>query len=1135
MGFDMSKVECYNCHRRGHYAREFRSPKDTRRNVPVETQRRNVSVETSTSNALLRDKALVDLRKNFKKAEQKRDELRLKLENFQTSLKNLSQLLASQTNDKTRLGYNNQVFTSFMFDCDEMFSSKTDESLPASPIYDRPSIKHAEISIPAVNHKIAIPKPNIHGNSRNSKACFVCKSLTHLIKDCDYNEKKMVQKPIRNNALRQTTQNYARKTNPQPHRHVVPPAVLTKSRQVSLNAARPITTAVSKSQVTRPRLMKHVVNKSLSSPKGPSTIAHTLNLVLFLKKLLLLRLLREYVLFFDFEAINRGYVAFGGNPKGGKITGKGKIRTGKLDFDDVYFVKDLKFNLFSVSQMCDKKNSVLFTDTECLVLSSEFKLPDESHVLLRVPKENIMYNVDLKNIVPSRDLTCLFANVTLDESNLWHRRLGHINFKTMNKLVKGIENQLSLKVKINRSDNGTEFKNQDLNQFCEIKGIKSEFSVARTPQQNGITERNNMTLIENTDDAPFEAKEHEFEVKKPESEVHVSPSISAKTKKHDDKTKREAKGKNHVELSIGVRNLIEEFEDFTNNTTNEVNAASTPVLDVGQNSTNNTNTFSAAGPSNTAVSPTQRESSYMDPFQYPDDPDIPALEDITYSDDEENVVAEADFTNLKIIIPVSHIPTTRVHRDHPEEGINYKVVFASVSRIEAIKLFLAYASFMGFMVYQMDFKSAFLYETIEEEVYVCQPLGFKDPDYLDKVYKVVKALYELHQALRAWYETLANYLLENGFQRGKIDQTLFIKRQKDDILLVYELLHGRTPSIGFMRPFGCLATILNTLDLLGKFDGKVDEGFLVGYSVSSKAFRVFNSRTRIVQETLHIIFLENKPSVTGFEDPNYLDKVYKVVKSLYGLHQAPRVLAVYKFEGNALAWWKAYKQAKGAVEEGVSLYSPDDTETSTEFMQRFLRLAGFLGAAAGIEEEQAKNFQWGLRRSTLNHLMCMSYTDVAQVANAARNYEILHEWDDNDTERPDKRQKSGDRHQPTSQQSSHRNHGQNNDRHRSDRRGGGDNHRSNNNYSGNNNRNSSYGCDQRNRGHQSNRFANFGSQQSRGPSEGYSYPFDDKIRAINALPLDMCEFDIILGIDWLTEHHARIDCRSYRVIFGDIH
>nr|GEW87189.1 zinc finger, CCHC-type, retrotransposon Gag domain protein [Tanacetum cinerariifolium] len=130
-----------------------------------------------------------------------------------------------------------------------------------------------------------------------------------------------------------------------------------------------------------------------------------------------------------------------------------------------------------------------------------------------------------------------------------------------------------------------------------------------------------------------------------------------------------------------------------------------------------------------------------------------------------------------------------------------------------------------------------------------------------------------------------------------------------------------------------------------------------------------------------------------------------------------------------------------------------NTETSTEFMQRFLRLAGFLGAAAGTEEEQAKNFQWGLHKSTLNHLMCIPFTDVAQVANVSRNYEILHEREDDEAEQPDKRQKIGDRHQPTTQQSSHRNHGHNNDRHGSDRRGGSDNHRSrNNNYSGNNNR-----------------------------------------------------------------------------------
>nr|GFB13348.1 hypothetical protein [Tanacetum cinerariifolium] len=190
---------------------------------------------------------------------------------------------------------------------------------------------------------------------------------------------------------------------------------------------------------------------------------------------------------------------------------------------------------------------------------------------------------------------------------------------------------------------------------------------------------------------------------------------------------------------------------------------------------------------------------------------------------------------------------------------------------------------------------------------------------------------------------------------------------------------------------------------------------------------------------------------------SHMEKIFDVV----GCEDAFKTrLAVYKFEGNALAWWKAYKQAKGGdawlsterLKREYHSIRQTNTETSTKFMQCFLRLAGFLGAAAGTAEEQAKNFQWGLRRSTLNHLMCISFTDVAQVANAARNYKILYERDD-DAERLDKRQKSGDRHQPTTQQSSHRNHGHNNNRHGSDKRGGSNNHRSsNNNYSGNNNR-----------------------------------------------------------------------------------
>nr|GEX38985.1 putative ribonuclease H-like domain-containing protein [Tanacetum cinerariifolium] len=123
-------------------------------------------------------------------------------------------------------------------------------------------------------------------------------------------------------------------------------------------------------------------------------------------------------------------------------------------------------------------------------------------------------------------------------------------------------------------------------------------------------------------------------------------------------------------------------------------------------------------------------------------------------------------------------------RHKQEEGIDYDEVFVLVARIEAIRIFLAFTSFMGFIIYQIDVKSAFLYDTIEEEVYVCQPPRFIDPQFLNKVYKVDKALYVLHQAPRAWYETLSTFLLQNGYRRGTIDKILFIKKNKDDIMLV---------------------------------------------------------------------------------------------------------------------------------------------------------------------------------------------------------------------------------------------------------------------------------------------------------------------------------------------------------------
>nr|GEX06325.1 putative ribonuclease H-like domain-containing protein [Tanacetum cinerariifolium] len=319
----------------------------------------------------------------------------------------------------------------------------------------------------------------------------------------------------------------------------------------------------------------------------------------------------------------------------------------------------------------------------------------------------------------------------------------------------------------------------------------------------------------NKDDV-IDGKDHDDDIQKSVSPDILSSSSDAQTKKQGDKTENKDKGKSPVVTILGFRDLNADFEECTNNNSNGVNAASSSVSTAGHNFINNTNDFSAAGPSNTTASLTAANSS----SQYAS----------TSTHDSDDVGAEADINNLESIISVSPIPTTRIHKDHltsqiigdlssttqtrsmaravyknkkdergiviknkarlvaqghtQEEGIDYEEVFAPAVRIEAIRLFLAYASFMGFLVYQMDVKSAFLYDTIEKEVYVCQPPRFKDPENPDKVYKMVKALYGLHQALRAWYETLATYLLENRFQRETIDQTLFIKKQQKDILLV---------------------------------------------------------------------------------------------------------------------------------------------------------------------------------------------------------------------------------------------------------------------------------------------------------------------------------------------------------------
>ncbi|GJU81240.1 putative ribonuclease H-like domain-containing protein [Tanacetum coccineum] len=182
-----------------------------------------------------------------------------------------------------------------------------------------------------------------------------------------------------------------------------------------------------------------------------------------------------------------------------------------------------------------------------------------------------------------------------------------------------------------------------------------------------------------------------------------------------------------------------------------------------------------------------------------------------------------------------------------EEGIDYDEVFAPVARLEAIRIFLAFASYKGLIVYQMDVKSAFLYGKIDEEVYVSQPPGFQDPKSPQKVYKVVKALYGLHQAPRAWYATLSTFLLKNGYRRGTIDKTLFLKKDKHDIILVQvyvdDIIFGSTKK-SWCDEFEALMKSRFQMSSMGELT------FFLGLQVKQKPNGIFISQDKYVDEIL---------------------------------------------------------------------------------------------------------------------------------------------------------------------------------------------------------------------------------------------------------------------------------------------
>ncbi|GKD13561.1 putative ribonuclease H-like domain-containing protein, partial [Tanacetum coccineum] len=416
---------------------------------------------------------------------------------------------------------------------------------------------------------------------------------------------------------------------------------------------------------------------------------------------------------------------------------------------------ELKFNLFSVSQMCDKKNSVLFTESECLILSPSFKLLDESQVILRAPRKDDVYNLDLKNIVPSGGITCLYVNATADESKLWHRRLGHVNFKNINKLVKGHlvrglpskvfvndhtcvackkgkQHKASCKAKLERiirkplellhmdlfgpvsvesinkkrCDNGTEFKNYAMNELCAKKGIKREFSVARTPQQNGSSRNDKgptqeyiLLLLQPhriripVKDVVQDAQEQPSENASPdkdELEMMVTQELAAKA---IDDVSRQAFEKEKRRIASQKKAAQ---ATSTNQLSTDRPSVSTykPFVTTDRSfvSTDRSNTPNVSAAS-TSTGANADESSFVylggkihiDASTLPNvdlhiDPNMLVLEDASDTlpsdgifngayDDDKDVGAEADFNNMDNIIAVSPIPTLKIHKDHPKGQI----------------------------------------------------------------------------------------------------------------------------------------------------------------------------------------------------------------------------------------------------------------------------------------------------------------------------------------------------------------------------------------------------------------------------------------------------------------------------------
>ncbi|GJR46773.1 ribonuclease H-like domain-containing protein [Tanacetum coccineum] len=983
VGFDKKKFECYNCHRKGYFARECKAPRN-QGNRNRDALRRNALVDTSTTNALVVQDGIVHQVQNLSfraeegltnsalmadtsqgsssspSSESEREALnksKLEIIGYQIGLESLeARIVVHKKNevvyeeditflkydvqvkdisikdlknhqisakDKAGLGYDSQMNESEVVH--SVFDNR-ESNVDNSPVNDRfktgkgfhavlppytgnyMPLRH-DLSFAGLddyvykikdtdsdNDSVFRPKSD-QTKPKFTKINFVksdenvksvnkenTHSFNHLIKDCDFHDNKMVEKPVLNNKGRVTDQreirpvwnnaqrvNHQNKlTHPHPKRNFVPTSVATKSGQVPVHAAKqnsprvatsistasPVNTVVPKSKVddalpkTYSYFKAHLPVRRAFNQKSA---AKTNNLNEKVKTARVNNVTTAGPKAVVSAAVGNGENALKSStcwiwrPTRNVIDhnskDNGSYMLKRFDYIDLQgrlnsIIKRLMVDLLHLEEVL--KEVKLLEKTECLILSLDFKLLDESQVLLKIPRQNNMYSFDLKNVVPSGEgkvaqsllFSWVFFLATKDETS-----------GILKTFITGIENQINHKVKIIRCDNRTEFKNNDINQFYGMKGIKREFSDARTPQQNRVaakavsiacyvhnrvlvTKPHNKTLYELLHGRPpsisfmrpFRCPVTilntldplgKFDEKADEG-FFIGYSINSKAFRVFNTRTRKVEENLHTKFLENKPNFIGSGPDWlfdidllTNimnyepvtvgNQTNK-NAEDAVADDIGKKTNeepaNKAELDNLLAQQKECYAKSTNRDSTVSPFvstagqiftnadDLLTDPLMPDLEDtadllntgiFSGAYDDEDKDAKVDLNNLET--------TMNVYRNKKyERGI--------VVRNKARLVSQGYTHEEDIEYDEMDVKSAFLYGTIEEEVYVCQPPSFEDPQFPDKVYKVEKALYGLHQAPRAWYETKFDFITIKTASTPIVTNKALLKDEEAEVLWI---------------------------------------------------------------------------------------------------------------------------------------------------------------------------------------------------------------------------------------------------------------------------------------------------------------------------------------------------------------